>query len=399
MAARDAELHAWAHVSAADVLSAPEGDALAGPLAGVPLGVKDIIDVAGMPTRCQSPACDDRPVQFDASIVSLLRAAGAVPVGKTVTAEFAFMTPGPTRNPVNPEHTPGGSSSGSAAAVAAGMVPIALGTQTGGSMIRPAAYCGVVGFKPTHGAIGRLGAKVLCESLDVIGWYGTNVADVAAVGDVLLPKPSARPGAPRELASLRIAFLPGHPAHEIEAGADAVLNRAKAALARQGASVQTIGDFAIASELLAAHDVIMHYEFSRSMLPVASGHARLLSPRLMEAVKTGLAMPAGLYLEMKSLQAAQRTQYDVIFGDADFVLTSSAIGPAPQGLASTGPSAFNKGWSVLGWPCIHLPSAHDDSGLPLGVQLVGRPGSDAALIDFASVVHTCIDERADSVPR
>lgn len=386
------ELRAWTHLATGDDLVALSPQAASGPLVGVPFGVKDIIDVSGMPTRCGSGAYAAVPAQFDSSCVALLRRAGAVPVGKTVSAEFAYVSPGPTRNPANPRHTPGGSSSGSAAAVAAGMVPVALGTQTGGSMIRPAAFCGIVGFKPTFGALARDGMKVMCESLDVIGWYGADVADVARVAEVLLPDvpPSVFPA--ESIWTVKIGFLQGNPCHVLEPAARAALNDARRALGDLS-TIELVPEIADAARLLEAHSVIMHYELARSLLPVASGHAAQLSRPLREAFEEGLAMPSWRYREMKAWQQAQRGRWADYFGDADVVLTSSALGPAPQGLESTGKSAFNKAWSLLGWPCIHLPTALSQDGLPLGVQLVGKPGTDSELIGWALALHKVVDRR------
>jgi Asp-tRNA(Asn)/Glu-tRNA(Gln) amidotransferase A subunit family amidase len=380
-------------------------------LAGWPIGVKDIIDVAGMPTRCGSAACDDTPARFDAACVAMLRAAGCVPIGKTVTTEFAYVTPGPTRNPAHLAHTPGGSSSGSAAAVAAGQVRLALGTQTGGSMIRPAAFCGVVGFKPTHGVVPRGGMVVACESLDVIGWYARNVQDVVAAASVLLPSavegaaqddagqddaasPTASNGGACLPTPCRIAFLPGHPGHRLDADADAALVAAWAALRRSGVHSSAIpeGSFR-AQPLLAAHHTLMHYEFARSLLPVAQRDRTRLSPRLLDAVTRGLALPGEAWTTAKRFQARARDSWAAWFGDADLILTSSVLGAAPKGLAHTGDSAFNKGWSVLGWPCIHLPTTCSDTGLPLGVMLVGRPYTDHALLACAAAIHPLIDTR------
>jgi Asp-tRNA(Asn)/Glu-tRNA(Gln) amidotransferase A subunit family amidase len=387
----DHALRAWTFVAQGDKLAAPSPSARESLLAGVPLGVKDIIHVADMPTGCGSRTCSDLPQQYDASSVALLRAAGVVPIGKTVTAEFAYVTPGATRNPADPRHTPGGSSSGSAAAVAAGMVPVALGTQTGGSMIRPAAFCGVVGFKPTFGAVARDGMKVMCESLDVIGWYGANVTDVALVAQVLLP--AGRRPSSKSLQAVRIAFLDGNPGHVLEPAAEAALDHARQAFISNDIRVQSVPAFAQAAELLEAHSVIMHYEFARSLLPVVSTHEPLLSRPLIHAVEKGLAMPASKYLDMKAFQTAQQLRWEANFGDADLILTSSALGPAPKGLESTGASAFNKAWSLLGWPCLHLPTAQTPGGLPLGVQIVGRPGKDVDLLSWAHAMHEIIDRR------
>jgi len=393
VALRDAEVRAWAFVADASAL---EGyTACAGPLAGLPIGVKDVIDVEGMPTRCGSAASAAAPVEFDAGCVALLRSAGAIPIGKTTTTEYAHVTAGTTRNPVDLRYTPGGSSSGSAAAVAAGMVPIALGTQTGGSIIRPAAYCGVVGFKPTFGVVARDGMKVTCESLDVIGWLGENVPDVAAVGRVLLPcrKSPTR----QQLHTLRVAFLAGNPGHVIGADSNAALSSARRTLEAQGTSIVQVEAFEPAVQLIEAHVVIMQYEFARSLLPVARLAGHLLSGRLLEVVHKGLAVPADVYVRMRSFQDVQRRRWDDYFGSVDLILTSSVLDAAPLGLEYTGDSAFNKGWSVLGWPCLHLPTTASAKGLPLGVQLVARPGDDGDLLAWAEVIHPLLDGR--SAPR
>jgi Asp-tRNA(Asn)/Glu-tRNA(Gln) amidotransferase A subunit family amidase len=397
IARREREVCAWSHLAPVGDLIGPSTRAASGPLAGVPFGVKDIIGVAGMPTRCGSEACNSSPPQFDASCVALLRRAGAVPVGKTVTAEFAYMTPGPTRNPANLQHTPGGSSSGSAAAVAAGMVPMALGTQTGGSMIRPAAFCGVVGFKPGFGAIGRDGMKVMCESLDVIGWYCADVADVARVAEVLLSEAPPPLHSTEDLRTVKIGFLPGNPGHVLEHAAQVALEDARRALGGLS-TVEPVAEISDPAGFLEAHSVIMHYELSRSLLPVAMEHAAQLSRPLREAIDKGLAIPAQTYREMKTWQHTQRLRWTDYFGDADVVLTSSALGPAPRGLESTGTAAFNKAWSLLGWPCIHLPTALNEDGLPLGVQLVGKPGTDRELIGWALALHKSVDRRCRAEP-
>lgn len=389
IASRDAGIKAWEFVAHANSLPVPEFRQ--GALAGLPFGVKDMIDVADMPTSCGSVACAGTVANFDASCVALLRAAGAVPVGKTVTTEFAYVTSGPTRNPVDLRYTPGGSSSGSAAAVAAGMVPVALGTQTGGSMIRPAAFCGVVGFKPTFGAVDRDGLNVTCESLDVIGWYGDSVQRVADIGRVLLPYPHA-PGK-RPLQELRIAFLHGNPGHVLGAEAEAALASAGRALSKKGMIIKPVPTFEPAFQLLEAYSVIMHYEYARSLLPVVAAAAHVLSRPLLNAVERGMALSAADYSAMRVFQETQRLHWETYFGDADLILTSSALGVAPEGIQHTGNSAFNKGWSLLGWPCLHLPTTFSAKGLPLGVLLVGRPGADAELLACGEAIHLLVDER------
>ncbi len=380
----DAKLQAWAHVAAArgwdDLLSNPQ----AGPLAGIPFGVKDVIDVAGMPTRCGSHATSDRPVAFDACSVALLRRAGAVPIGKTVTAEYAFQAPGPTCNPHNAAHTPGGSSSGSAAAVAAKMVPLALGTQTGGSIIRPAAYCGVIGFKPSFGAVFRDGLKITCESLDVIGWFAETLEIAESVLEVLTPinkrvdLGSRRP---------RIAIVKSNPEQELDAHGLQALHGAVGRLERDGFECTASDSFNGSGELNEMHRTIMEYELARSLVSVTWRNREKMSSVLASTVDRGLAIPDDVYLEKRLQQEVLRTSWNLMFGDADLILTASAPGTAPKGLTSTGSSAFNKIWSMLGWPCVHLPTGFADNGLPIGVQLVGKFRADADVLGWAKTLH------------
>ncbi|RTZ43142.1 amidase [Candidimonas sp. SYP-B2681] len=406
----DGVLRAWAFVmDAGDVGSLVGPTTLNGPLAGIPVGVKDVIDVADMPTRSGSLACRDLSVQFDAASVGLLRAAGAIPIGKTVTAEFAFKSPGATRNPVNIDHTPGGSSSGSAAAVAAGMVPVALGTQTGGSMIRPAAFCGVIGFKPTFGSLHRDGLKLTCDSLDTIGWYGRTVSDVATVGQVLLPQywaggaQAAKAAVPAQnnkdltlVRDLKITHLSASWSGTLlETEAENSLDVAAMDLRKAGAQVAASGGpVAALHQMIEAHSVIMHYEFAQSLAPVLRVQRDQLSTVLVNAVIQGGRICPRQYLDMKSIQADFRDKWTELFHDADLILTPSAPGPAPTGIEGTGSSIFNVVWSLLGWPCIHLPTSFAKNGLPLGVQLVARPGADASLLSWAESIHRVIDRRA-----
>lgn len=392
----DPDTQAWEFVAAPDALVPCQ--APAGLLAGIPFGVKDMIDVAGMPTSygaVRRQGAETSTACFDAHCVALLRAAGAIPIGKTVTTEFAYVTPGPTKNPWHKSHTPGGSSSGSAAAVAAGMVPVALGTQTGGSMIRPAAFCGVIGFKPTFGVIERDGMKVTCESLDVIGWYGDNFRRIADVGRVLLPFRS--PQSHRPLKTLRIAYFPH--GNALEPDATDALASAFTSLAAESVKLKLITEFRTATKLLDAFSVIMHYEYARSLLSVIRADSYVLSQKLLDAVSKGINLKVNDYSQMRDFQEIQRSGWQSHFGDADLILTSSAVGPAPQGHHWTGESGFNKAWSLLGWPCLHLPTTFNSHGLPIGVQLVGRPGMDLELIAWGEMVHRVIDRRAQRAPK
>jgi Asp-tRNA(Asn)/Glu-tRNA(Gln) amidotransferase A subunit family amidase len=378
------QLRAWAYVSPlrAAIDSAEQVDRDA-PLAGVPIGIKDVIDVEAMPTAYGAALPTARVAVFDAACVAMLRSAGAIPIGKTVTAEFAYRHPGPTRNPHDLSRTPGGSSSGSAAAVAAGMVPVAIGTQTGGSMIRPAAFCGVVGFKPSFGAVPRDGTKVCCESLDVIGWYGRNVADAVTVAQVLLPEDIV-PQAPER--PPRVAVLAAVPTLSLHEEARQVLQQAVAILIRQGAVCLEV---AIGDEMLAlasAHRTIMQYEFARSLAPVVREQGAALSEALRAVVREGFTITHRQYRDMKALQHSLRHDWARLFGAADFILAPSVAGEAPRGF-DTGSAAFNVAWSALGWPCMHIPFGWSGQRLPLGVQVIADWQHDSDLLRWGQWIE------------
>jgi len=377
---QDAAIQAWTWLAEPADTPATAGSRNA--LAGVGFGVKDVIDVAGMPTRSGSLATSPEPARWDASCVAQLRAAGAIPIGKTVTAEFAYAAPGPTRNPHHALHTPGGSSSGSAAAVAAGMVDIALGTQTGGSMIRPAAFCGVVGFKPTFGRVHRQGMSVLCDSLDTIGWFSRTVAQSREVASVLLPQ-AAPDQAPTR--APRVAMLACEAIGTLDAASRQALDDCATRLREQGANLITPDVDADLKSLLHLHTQIMHAELARGLLPIARGsQAGLLSPVLRDAIKLGLDISYADYVQCQ--QTRDRLSQDWLsrFGEIDVIISPSAPGPAPKGLQSTGSSVFNRVWSLLGWPALHLPTGQADNGLPVGVQWVARPDQDHALLSWAA---------------
>ncbi len=363
------------------------------PLAGLCFGVKDVIDVAGLPTRSGSTASGAAPKALDATCVAQLRAAGATPVGKTVTAEYAYAAPGPTRNPRHPGHTPGGSSSGSAAAVAAGMVPFALGTQTGGSMIRPAAFCGVVGFKPTFGRVHRHGMDVLCDTLDTIGWFGASVAEVARVASVLLGPSQAMASPAAGGRSPRVLLLPASGLARISPAAGAALSSCAHALQAHGAVVTRLDDDAPLQAMLALHGQIMHAELARALLPVVRDDAQALSPVLRQAIADGLAIDYCSYTKAQQQRADWARRWADQMADVDVIVTPSSVGEAPEGLASTGSSVMNRVWSLLGWPSLHLPTGTGEKGLPVGVQWVGRPDDDAALLGWAQAWFDVVDRR------
>jgi amidase len=380
------QLRAWAYVAPeAALLEAAAAVDLDAPLSGIPIGIKDVIDVAAMPTAYGAHLAPPKLAQFDAACVGLLRRAGALPIGKTVTAEFAFRHAGPTRNPYDLTRTPGGSSSGSAAAVACRMVPVSIGTQTGGSMIRPAAFCGVVGFKPSFGSVPRDGMKICCESLDVIGWYGRSVADVAVVAEALLGE-AVNLKTPERLP--RVAVLTDMAAAAaLEADARQVLQQGVDALTRQGASCAKAPVAAEMKRLAEAHRAIMQYELARSLEPVVRVQRAALSDVLLDCVRDGFATPHSHYREMKSLQHALRHGWSELFGDADVIIAPSVAGEAPVGLADTGSSAFNVAWSVLGWPCMHIPWGLSRHGLPLGFQLIADWQKDVDLLHWGGWIE------------
>ena len=380
------KVRAWAYVAPEPALiEAAAHTELDTPLSGIPIGIKDVIDVAAMPTGYGANLPNPRRAEFDSACVGMLRRAGAIPIGKTVTAEFAYKHPGPTRNPHDPARTPGGSSSGSAAAVAAGMVPVSIGTQTGGSMIRPAAFCGVIAFKPSFGAVPRDGMKICCESLDVIGWYGRSVADVAAIAEVLLPA-SAAVGACERLP--RVALLKELPGLAPDADAGRVLQQAADTLTRHGAMCSMASVSTEMMQLAEVHRTIMQYEFARSLAPVIREQPTVLSEVLLACVRDGFATPDSKYLAMKSLQHSLRHSWSKLLGDTDFIIAPSAVGEAPLGLSETGSSAFNVAWSAIGWPCMHIPAGLSRHGLPLGIQVIADWQRDADLLTWGRWIES-----------
>jgi amidase len=359
-----------------------------GPLHGVPVAVKDVIDTADMPTEYGSALYTGNQPPSDASCIALLREAGALLVGKTVSTEFAFKAPGKTRHPFDPARTPGGSSSGSAAAVAAGMVPFAFGTQTSGSTIRPAAFCGIVGYKPSFGLIDRTGIKVLADSLDTIGLFARTVGDIATVAALLAGRPSLGQHAPIREPRFAIFRTPCWTLADDDAQKNFEESLLK--LQRHGAHLQTIADPADFMALLSAHETIMNWE-----VPRALAFERLTgSDALQPTTRDGIAPTAGLTAEHYDAACAIASHAIRHWADAlqdfDALLTLPARGEAPIGLASTGDPIFNRVWTQLRLPCVTVPSGTGRSGLPLGLQLVGAPRTDGRLFAAASMAEAAL---------
>jgi Asp-tRNA(Asn)/Glu-tRNA(Gln) amidotransferase A subunit family amidase len=360
-----------------------------GPLARVPIGVKDVIDTADLPSQYGSPAWAGHRPRADAACVAAARAAGAVVIGKTVTTEFATRHPGPTANPANPKHTPGGSSSGSAAGVAAGFFPVAFGTQTAGSIIRPAAYCGAVGFKPTYGTLHRAGMKVMSESLDTIGVMARSVADCALAmaamtgGDYGMPEAKS-PRAPR------LALVMGPSAGEAAPETLALMDRAAEACRRAGATVTHLDLPPAFAAAYAAHPTVMNAESAQALGWELAQARALLSPVLQERMDWGRAQGAAALAEGRAAFAAARAAFPAAIEGFDAVLTPAAPGEAPEGLGWTGDPAFNTLWTLLHGPCVTVPAGVGPRGLPLGVQLAGRIGEDAAVLGWAAWVGAAL---------
>jgi Asp-tRNA(Asn)/Glu-tRNA(Gln) amidotransferase A subunit family amidase len=380
-AEREAAVRAFAHLDP-DQARRGAARAGAGPLRGLPVGVKDVLDTADMPTGYGSPIWAGFRPRGDAAAVAAARAAGAVAMGKTVTTEFATRHPGATANPHHPAHTPGGSSSGSAAAVADFMLPLAFGTQTAGSIVRPAAYCGVVGFKPSFGTLHRAGMKVMSESLDTIGILARSVADcalaVAAMSGRDHGDPEVRPErAPR--LGLALGPEPGKAAPETVA----LLHRAAEAARRAGAEVV---EFALPPVLMRAaelHPVLMNMETAQALAWELMAARAQLSAVLAERMDWARGQPAELLREARLAQAAAIAAFAGLTAGLDALLTPSAPGEAPEGLGWTGDPAFNLLWTALWGPNVTIPAGLGPKGLPMGVQLVGRIGEDRAVLAWA----------------
>jgi Asp-tRNA(Asn)/Glu-tRNA(Gln) amidotransferase A subunit family amidase len=374
-----------------------------GPLHGIPVGIKDIIDTADMPTQNGTVLDEGRMAARDAAVVAKLRAAGAVILGKTVTTECAYFCPGKTRNPHNPDHTPGGSSSGSAAAVGASMVPLALGSQTAGSTIRPASFCGIYGFKPSHGLIPRTGILQLSRTLDHVGLFSRSLEDLALLAETLAGyeegDPDTRPRAHVPFRALAAEAPPLEPMfafiktpHWPRADADA-----KEAF---GELVEALGDRVEEVELVPsaeeawdAQRLIMEAEMAANLERLWNAGRERLSPQLRALMERGRELKAVDYQRTLRRIRTMVEGFDELFMERyDAILTLPALGTAPKGLGATGDPAFCVPWTLLGMPAVTLPLMRGENGLPLGVQLVGRRDFDARLLRTARWLEEKVSE-------
>ena len=363
--AREPEVRAWTFVSR----NIPEK--AHGPLHGVPVGVKDIFDTHDMPTEYGSPIYAGYRPRADAAVVALTRRAGGTILGKTVTAEFATFVPRATRNPHNLAHTPGGSSSGSAAAVADFMVPLAFGTQTAGSLIRPASYCGIVGLKPTYNMLARGGMKPGGDSLDTIGVYGRSVEDVAFFAAAL----TGRGDLESSVEKPKVGLCRTHEWNLVQPEMRRALEDAGRLLGAR--------EVELPAGLRESHAAILWYEVARSLADEFTRFPDQLDPGLRDRCASGFALDPRKYVEARRHAAACRAKLDQVFGELDVLLAPAATGEAPKGIASTGDVALNVVWTLLHTPCVALPAGRGPNGLPVGLQVVGRIGDDARTLACA----------------
>jgi Asp-tRNA(Asn)/Glu-tRNA(Gln) amidotransferase A subunit family amidase len=387
-------VHAWAHIdpdavaaqaAALDARFAESGPV--GPLHGIPVGLKDVIDTADMPTENGTAADAGRRPEADAALVTALRNAGAIVMGKTVTAELAHREPGPTANPLDPSRTPGGSSSGSAAEVAAEMTPLAVGTQTGGSVVRPAAYCGIVGYKPTVGLIPTAGVFCRSHTLDTMGVFARTVADAALLADCLAGGAGLSPVADKSGFSLAFAHPPGW--ERCDDDMKAALEELQGELGARAESVKLPACF---DDAAAAHRVVSLVELSKYAASYAEKHAEDISEGMLQDIETGAGFSAVAYLRALDMVGVLNDALEPVFGKYDAIVTPSALGQAPVGLANTGEAIFCSLWTLCGTPTISLPLLTGADGMPLGVQLIGRRGADADLLATATALTASLDE-------
>jgi Asp-tRNA(Asn)/Glu-tRNA(Gln) amidotransferase A subunit family amidase len=389
IAAREKDIGAFATLDLDGARRAAEDSRLASlPLRGLPVAFKDIFDTADLPTQYGSPLYAGHRPAADASAVVMTRQAGGIVIGKTVTTQFASLVPSATRNPRNLSHTPGGSSAGSAAAVAAGMVPIAFGTQTAGSVIRPAAFCGVAAFKPSYRLIPMVGVKDVAWHLDTAGLFGAGVADVAFATAAVLQRDLRVDGATP--ASPRIALARTH----LWPQASPAMQRAVEAAARiaqaAGAKVVELALSPIVEDAYEAQFTIQDYENIRALAFEYDRHRDRIDPLLRTQLERAAAISADEYDAARRLASRGRQLLADAMANYDVILTPSAPGSAPHGFASTGDPMFNRLWTLMGAPCVNIAGLSDDNGLPLGIQIVGRFGRDHAALEAALFVEQAI---------
>ncbi len=395
IAEREETVKAWAWLDPqAAIAEARRRDAEPprGPLHGVPVGIKDMIDTGNMPTEYNSPLYPDHRPARDAACVSILRSAGMVVLGKVATVEFASLgRKAPTRNPIDPGHTPGGSSSGSGAAVGAGMVPLALGTQTGGSVIRPASFCGVFGMKPSYGFVATEGIKVYAQSLDTIGYMARSAEDLARLA-VALGVVDSQPE-PISVMALRIGIC--RTPHWADGAPETrgAIDRAAGLLADAGVSVEAVADPTAFDGLTEAQDRIMHWEGRGAYRAEYLAQPEILHPAFRDEVENAKGRTIPQINDAYDRMALARIEFATAFEGCDAWLTPAVVGEAPAGLESTGEALFNRMWTALHGPCITIPGHRGPNDLPVGVQIVSPRLTDARLLAVAEAISPVLAEQ------
>ncbi|MBB6406355.1 amidase [Arthrobacter sp. AZCC_0090] len=392
MQATEPEIRAWAEIDAGGARFAARelerSTNTRGPLWGVPVGVKDLIDVQGLPTRCGSVLRGGEPAGSDADCVKLLRQAGAVVMGKTVTTEFGYFAPGPTRNPANRAHTPGGSSSGSAAAVAAGMVPLAIGTQTAGSLTRPASFCGVAGFVAPKGQFSMSGVTGLSPSLDSLGFLARTVTDLHLAWSALIGDGPASEHTVDGV-SAHLLLWNGRGLGEVSADMATAVEQAVAAISHEGVHCEDWTDHDIVRRLADDHATIMAFEAARERSWELQQLNRLSVP-LAELLATGATTPEADYVAALYRVADARWSVEAALEQFDAILGPAALGAAPAGIDATGTPVLSRPWQALGLPVITIPGLRDPAGMPLGLQLIGSPGREHRLFSIAERIEAAL---------
>ena len=388
---RDALVGAWSYVdanaslaAAVELDAARAGDRTLGPLHGVPVGIKDIFDTADMPTECGSELFRGRVPKDDAAAVATLRDAGAIVIGKTVTAELALSAPGHTANPLDPRRTPGGSSSGSAAAVADCMVPLAIGSQTTGSVIRPASYCGIFGFKPSFGAISTSGMHLLSQPLDHVGVFARHLEDISLIAEVLMPTlrggdagAGAQPGRRPHLGVVRAPVW-----NEADRDARARFD----AWAGECGLDEVVELGALFDDAVTCQRIILDASLAANLGDHYGRHPERMRANTRARVRDGLTIGASTYIHAMAYADRLRARIEEIFRHFDALVTLAAPGEAPLGHGSTGNAVFSAIWTLLGVPAISVPMLTGENGLPIGVQIIGARNADAHLLAVARAV-------------
>jgi Asp-tRNA(Asn)/Glu-tRNA(Gln) amidotransferase A subunit family amidase len=363
----------------------------AGPLRGIAVGIKDIMDTAELPTEMGSPIYKGWQPRADAPVVAMLKQAGATIVGKTTTTAFASVDPTATLNPRNRGHTPGGSSSGSAAAVAAGMIPLALGTQTGGSVIRPASFCGVAAIKPSFRLLPTVGVKCFSWTLDTVGLFAAGVKDLAHGLSAMTNRPELLPDA--AIRTPRIGVVTQDFAGAPEAASEEALRIAATAAQGAGASVRDLALPEIVADAWRSQPTVQDFEAHQALAWEYGVHRGAMPPLLGAKLDETKGILPAAYDEARRIAKRARDALAEIFEEVDVLLTFSAPGAAPKGLASTGDPRFNRLWTLMGVPCVNIPATIADGGLPVGVQVIARFGDDAGALAAARFVEEALARR------